>query len=124
MAIKSWILIGATVADLVANDTFTIDEYCVGQFMLSNEVLFMANAEKWQIARKPSVKWTVADFERIDETSELIARKLWTSYWEEYFDANPGSNIDVSPCPTLPRYRLGDNVQHLNLEYFDYEPPF
>ena len=105
MAVKPWIFIGATIADLVASDTFTIDGYGVGEFCLGDEVVFMANAEKWQIARKPSVKWEVTDFEQIDETANLIAGKIWRSYWEEHFDQYPDSNIKISPSPTLPRYR-------------------
>ena len=124
MAVNPWVFIGATVANLVAYDTFTIDEYRVGEFRLGDEVVFMANAEKWQIARKPSAKWTVADFERIDEISDLIARNIWTSYWEEYFDEYPGSNIEISPCPSLPRYRPGYDSQRSNLKDFHEEPLF
>jgi hypothetical protein len=70
----------------------------------------MANTEKWQIARKPSVKWNVADFEQIDKTSDQIAREIWKSYWEEHFDQYPDSNADISPCPTLPRYRVRPTI--------------
>lgn len=121
---KSWVIIGATIADLVASDTFTISEFGVGEFRLGDEVVFMANEEKWQIARKPSVRWTVADFEQIDKTSEHIAREIWKSYWEEYFDQYPDSNVYVSSCPTLPRYRSGVDSQLLDVKDLYEEPPF
>lgn len=124
MAVNPWVFIGATVADLVASDTFTIDEYCVGEFRLGDEVVFMANAEKWQIARKPSVKWTVADFEQIDKTSNRIAVEIWKSYWEEHFDQHPDSNVEISPCPTLPRYRSVYDSQLSNSKDSFEEPPF
>ena len=69
---QNWILVGATVADLLSGTTLKLNKG-VGHIVWGHELVYISNSEKYQILGEESVKWSEEHFIDIDKTAERLA---------------------------------------------------
>ena len=79
---QNWILVGATVADLLSGTTLKLNKG-VGHIVWGHELVYISNSEKYQILGEESVKWSEEHFIDIDKTAERLAMEV-SEQVEEY----------------------------------------
>ena len=79
---QNWILVGATVADLLSGTTLKLNKG-VGHIVCGHELVYISNSEKYQILGEESVKWSEEHFIDIDKTAERLAMEV-SEQVEEY----------------------------------------
>ena len=72
---QNWILVGATVADLLSGTTLKLNKG-VGHIVWGHELVYISNSEKYQILGEESVKWSEEHFIDIDKTAERLAMEV------------------------------------------------